>query len=90
MDELRRLVPAEEMAVVESEDPEAVCGRAGELGLRFRHSHGVTELYLPQKSEIRSVVESLGGLSLTSVRLKPVGLEEVFTEVVEAQSATNR
>ncbi|MBT8397724.1 MAG: ABC transporter ATP-binding protein [Gemmatimonadetes bacterium] len=82
MDELRQLVPAEELAVVETEDPEAVCKRARELGLRYRRNHGVMDLYLTQKTDIRSVVHSLGDIPLTSVRLKPVGLEEVFAEVV--------
>ena len=82
MDELRRQVEAVVLAVVESDDPDAVRHRAGELGLTFRHRADTTVLWLPEEMPIRGVVDTLGDVPLTSVRLKPVGLEEIFPEVV--------
>ncbi|NNF26521.1 MAG: ABC transporter ATP-binding protein [Gemmatimonadetes bacterium] len=82
MDALRRHVDAELLAVVESEDPDAVCRRAEELGITFRRRADTTVLWLTEDMPIRSVVDTLGDVQLTSVRLKPVGLEEVFAEVL--------
>lgn len=82
MDELRALVRAEELAVVESLDPEAIRDRAKDLGLAFRANYDSTVLWLEERTDIRSLVGCLGDVPLTSVRLKPVGLEEVFSEVV--------
>jgi hypothetical protein len=67
---------------VESLDPEAIRDRAKDLGLAFRANYDSTVLWLEERTDIRSLVGCLGDVPLTSVRLKPVGLEEVFSEVV--------
>ena len=82
MEALRRHVAAAVLAVVESEDPDAVCHRARQLGIAFRRRADATVLWLPEEVPIRSVVHTLGDVPLTSVRLKSVGLEEIFPEVL--------
>lgn len=82
MEDLRQLIPAQELAVVESKDPTGVRSRAAELGLPFRREHDATVLWLPQRSDIARVAAMMGDVPLRSLRLRPVGLEDVFTEVV--------
>jgi len=88
LEDLRRLIPAKELAVVESEDSGAVCKRAAELDLVFRQGHDSTVLWLPERSDIRTVAEMLPGVALNSVRLKSIGLEEVFAEVIVGAGET--
>jgi ABC-2 type transport system ATP-binding protein len=82
LEELQALIPAAELAVIESEDRDAVRARARDLGLSFREGHDSVVLWLPRKTDLRGVADQLGDVPLTSVRLRPVGLADVFAEVV--------
>jgi len=82
LDELRGLIPAAEAAVVESQDLEAVRARARRLGVSFRDGHDSVVLWLPTRANLREVAEQLGGVPLTSVRVRPISLADVVREVV--------
>jgi ABC-2 type transport system ATP-binding protein len=82
LEELRGLIPAAEAAVVESQDLEAVRARARRLGVSFRDGHDSVVLWLPTRANLREVAEQLGGVPLTSVRVRSVSLTDVVREVV--------
>jgi len=82
LNELQALIPAAELAVVESNYRDAVRDRARKLGLTFREGHDSLVLWLPRKTDLRAVADQLGDVPLTSVRLRPVGLADIFSEIV--------
>jgi ABC-2 type transport system ATP-binding protein len=84
MDELRRLIPAAELAVVEAADLSAVRERAAGRGLTCRDAPHAVTVWLPHRMELRAVAGYFDGIPLRSLRLKPVGLAEVFGEVAQA------
>jgi len=86
--ELTALIPAAELAVVESQDEETVISRAGELGWQYRYYGGKLTLWLPEHYTLKEVVRFLDGLPVTAISLQPVRLEHVFGEVVK-ESNTN-
>ena len=82
MEELRSLIPAAELAVVESDDTAAVRRRAEERGLTCRDAGSRLTVWLPRKAELEEVAGYFRGIPLASLSLKPVGLEEVYAETV--------
>ncbi len=83
MDELRALIPAAELAVVESDDPAAVRRQAEQRGLTYRDAGARVTVWLSRKTELEEVAGYFRGIQLTSLSLKPVGLEEVYAETVK-------
>jgi ABC-2 type transport system ATP-binding protein len=81
MDELRGLIPAAELAVVEAEDLSAVRECAAEHGLTYRDAPHAVTAWLPHRAELQEVASYFDGIPLRSLSLKPVGLAEVFAEV---------
>jgi ABC-2 type transport system ATP-binding protein len=81
MEELRDLIPAAQLAVIEAADLGAVRKRAADRGLECRSAAGAVTVWLPQVAELGEVASYFAGIPLISLSLKPVGLEEVFAEV---------
>ncbi len=83
--ELRGLVPAECVAVVDAQDPAAIRTRAEGLGWSFIVRGGRQILFLPERIALAQVVESLDGCGLQSVRLRDITLEDVYLEVADGE-----
>ncbi len=81
MEELRGLIPAAQLAVIEAADLDAVRQRAADRGLEVRSAAGAVTVWLPRVAELDEVAGYFSGIPLSSLTLKPVGLEEVFAEV---------
>ncbi len=81
LEELRKLVPAEELAIISTEDQDAVHRRADTLQLACRYYGKDLTLLLPRKHSLKEVVDMLDGISLHSVSLQSVRLEQVYMEV---------
>jgi ABC-2 type transport system ATP-binding protein len=74
-------VPANLVAEVESDDREALLARVDALGLPQFSRGGHFDLWLAQDASLEDVTASLRDTGLRSVRLRPVGLQDVFMHV---------
>jgi ABC-2 type transport system ATP-binding protein len=81
LEELRAVVPAAQVAVVETEEEGAVCERAASMGWEYRRYGGRLNLLMPTKMTLRGCVDALHGIRLASVSLQPVRLEHVYMEM---------
>ncbi len=81
--ELRAMIPAAELAMIETEDENAVCHKASSFGWAHRHYGGKLTFWLPRRFTLKEIVEGLDGLPLSSVSLQPVRLEHVYMEVTK-------
>ena len=81
LEELRRIVPAEELAIISTDDQEAVHRRAAALQLTHRYYGNDLTLLLPRKHTLKEVVNMLDGVPLHAVSLQNVRLEHVYMEV---------
>jgi len=79
--ELRRLVPAAEMAEVELPDTEGFLTRAREQGWEVRRRGSRWLLLLKDRTTLPDLARKLSGLPLRSLSLRPVNLEDVFLEI---------
>lgn len=79
--ELRAMIPAAELAMIETEDADAVCQKASSLCWQHRRYGGKLTFWLPRRFTLKEIVEEFDGLPLSSVSLQPVRLEHVYMEV---------
>jgi len=85
--ELLALVPAEEIALVEAPDADAVVGRAGVLGWGVRSYGGRIGCLLPRRLTLEEVVQALSGVGATSIAPQRVSLEHAYLEVTREGNA---
>ena len=84
--ELLALVPGRAVALIESADEAAVIRRAEELGWGLRRYAGRLGCLLPQQLSLRSVVDALSDVDVSSVSLQRVSLEHAYLEVTQGGS----
>lgn len=82
--ELRKMVPAQQIAQVETGDANVLYERLTALGWEYRTYGGRLSLLLPEQFTLNKVIADLDGIPLTSISLMPVGLEHVYLEVTNA------
>jgi len=82
LDELRTLVPAEELAEIAVEQEEALRTRTHTLGLEVREYAGRLTLLLPEKTTVSKLMQKLGEVGAKSITLRTVSLEHVYLEVL--------
>lgn len=82
LDELRNSVPARGLAEIECSDRDALLRRADAEGLATRTYAGHLTLLLGEPLSMRDLVDRLAPVEITSVRLRPVSLSDVFLEVI--------
>lgn len=80
LDTLRALVPAKQLAVIESDDEHAVRSRAESFGWESRHYGGRLILLLPERHVLHEVVHRFNGIPLSAISLQEVGLEHAYLE----------
>jgi ABC-2 type transport system ATP-binding protein len=87
LDELCASVPAAQVGEIESDDEAALLLRTAELGLAVRRQGGRFSLLLPEPTSLESLLQLLSGAAIRSIALRPVGLEDVFVDVVTSSPA---
>ena len=81
LEELRKLVPAKQLAIVETKDETTLYKKAESIGWKCIPYRGRMMLYLPKKNTLKDIINSLSGITLTSIALHDVGLEHVYMHV---------
>ena len=81
MDELRSQITAQQVALVESPDPESVHRVAQQEDWPIRSYAGKLSLWLPRRIEFSQLVNRLEGVALSSLSLHEVGLEHIYVEL---------
>lgn len=81
LDELRAIIPAKLLAVLETNDYKSLCEKADSFGWTHRHYGGRLTLWLPEQFTLKDIVDKFDGIQLSSVSLREVGLEHVYVEV---------
>ncbi len=87
MNDLRSLVPAAELAIVRGNDPGAIASRTEQLGFEYRTAGDVVTVWLPERRSLELVADDFAGLSVRSLSVRPVGLEQIYQEVTRPPEA---
>lgn len=80
-EEVRRLVPAAEIAEIDVEEGEALLAHSRERGWELRRRGSRWDLLLRDRTTLQKLARDLGGLPVRSLSLRPVSLKDAFREV---------
>jgi ABC-2 type transport system ATP-binding protein len=86
LETLRRLIPAQEIALIQTPQPQDLIERAKRYGFTPRRYGNDLALWLPKHLELKELVDRFEGIQLESVALQPVRLEHIYLEVMREQS----
>lgn len=81
--ELRKLIPAEEVVLVQTKDEESAIARALELGFTYRRYGNDLAFWLPKSWELKEIIASFDGITIDSISRQPVRLEHIYVEVTK-------
>ncbi len=79
--ELRRLIPAEEIIVVQTSQPDQAIARAQELGLPHRHYGHDLAFWQPKTLDLKDILTQFEGIPIDAISRQPVRLEHIYLEV---------
>ena len=82
--ELRAAVPAQQLALVSTDDEATVTRRASSFGWGHRYYGGQLTLLLPQPFTLKELIDRFDDIAITAMTLQEVGLEHVYVEVTNA------
>jgi ABC-2 type transport system ATP-binding protein len=86
--ELRQLIPAQEIILVQTSESAAAIARATELGFPHRHYGSDLAFWLPQSMDLKQIITHFAGISLDSISRQAIRLEHIYLEAT--QSSQNR
>lgn len=85
--ELRQLIPAQEIALIQTPDPAAAIARAQTLGWPHRYYGQDLALWLPTAMDLRQIITQFDPIPLESVSRQPIRLEHIYLEVMQQTTA---
>jgi ABC-2 type transport system ATP-binding protein len=83
MAELRQLIPAQEVVLVQTPAEAAAIARAAALNFPQRRYGSELAFWLPYPMELKDILTQFEGVPLDSVSRQPVRLEHIYLEVMQ-------
>ncbi|MBF2057722.1 MAG: ABC transporter ATP-binding protein [Cyanobacterium sp. T60_A2020_053] len=83
LDQLRQLVPAQEIILVKTDDEEKAIMMAKKHGFGHRFYAGELAFLLPESMSLENIIRCFDGLTLTSVTKQVVNLDHIYLEVTK-------
>ena len=87
--ELRKLVPAKQIAYIETEDEQLFYEKVKDMRWQYRSYGGGFNIFLKERDTIKGVVNKLNGIRLRSISLQEPVLEHIYLEVTGNINETN-
>jgi ABC-2 type transport system ATP-binding protein len=81
--ELRTLIPAQEVILVQTEFEEEAIARAHEYGFNHRRYGRDLAFWLPEPLELKEIIARFEGIAINSISRQPVRLEHIYLEVMQ-------
>ncbi len=83
LSQLRQLIPAQEIILVQTNNEERAIERALQLGFQHRRYGSDLAFWLPQSLDLKDVLTSFDGISINSISREGVRLEHIYREVTQ-------
>jgi ABC-2 type transport system ATP-binding protein len=91
LDQLRQLIPAQEILTLHTATPEQAIARGIELGYQYRYYGGDLAFWLPETLELKDIIRRFEGIPLDSISRQGVQLEHIYLEVTQSlESGSDR
>lgn len=86
--ELRQLIPAQEVVLVQTPQEKDAIARAKTLNFTHRYYGSDLAFWLPKPMELKEIIEQFDGIPLDSISRQPVRLEHIYLEVMQRSSSS--
>ncbi len=83
LEELRKHVPAQEIAIICTPTEDLAIARAIELGFAYRYYGRDLAFWLPKVMDLKEILECFEGIVIDSIMRQPVRLENIYVEVTQ-------
>jgi ABC-2 type transport system ATP-binding protein len=83
LEELRKHVPAQEIAIICTPTEDLAIARAIDLGFTYRYYGRDLAFWLPRVMELKEILECFEGIAIDSIMRQPVRLENIYVEVTQ-------
>ena len=83
LEELRKLIPAQEIIVVKTQEEAEVIARAQKYNFIPRRYGSDLAFWLPEPLELKEIILRFDGISIDSIARYPVRLEHIYVEVTK-------
>ncbi len=83
LDELKKLVPAKKIALIETSDSEKLIGRIEQLDWEYRYFSQRLAILLPDDFSLSEILNRLGDISIISIAKQDIKLEHIYYEVLQ-------
>lgn len=90
LNELQKLIPAQEVIIVKTMEEEKVITRAQECGFTYRRYGSDLAFWLPEPLELKEIILCFDGISIDSIARYPVRLEHIYMEVTQPEKKFNQ
>jgi ABC-2 type transport system ATP-binding protein len=84
MAELRQLIPAKEVVMIQTREETAAIARAAELGFVHRRYGNDLAFWLPEPMELGAIVQQFDRIPLDSISRQPITLEHIYLEITQS------
>ncbi|WGV28742.1 ABC transporter ATP-binding protein [Halotia branconii] len=81
--ELRNLIPAQEIVVVQTIQEQQAIAKAKEHGFTHRYYGNDLAFWLPEPLELKEIISRFEGIAIDSIARQPVRLEHIYMEVTK-------
>ncbi|WP_414545599.1 ABC transporter ATP-binding protein [Nostoc sp. CCY0012] len=81
--ELRTLIPAQEVILVQTNQKEQAIARAQEYGFTHKYYGNELAFWLPEPLELKEIIARFEGIAIDSIARQPVRLEYIYLEVTQ-------
>lgn len=87
LQELRKHVPAQEIAIICTPTEDLAIARAIKLGFAYRYYGRDLAFWLPTVMELKEILECFEGIAIDSILRQPVRLENIYVEVTQGSQS---
>ena len=81
--ELRQLIPAEEIIIIQTKQIDKAIARGTQLGFTHRYYGNNLAFWLPQSLDLAQVIQLFNGINLDSITRQAVQLEHIYIEIMQ-------
>lgn len=85
LSELKTLIPAQEIVVLQTTQEEQAIALAQEYGFTPRRYGSDLAFWLPETLELREIIARFDGIPIDSISRQPVRLEHIYVEVTQGK-----
>jgi ABC-2 type transport system ATP-binding protein len=83
LNQLRQLVRAKEIVLMQTEEEERAIAKGKELGFTHRYYGNELAFWLPEQLELSQIINYFQGITINSLTRQAVGLEHIYLEVTQ-------